>query len=72
LYYDLKLKDLKQCKNCFEEIEIENNFCPKCGEKQENIKDEAKEVEIIDKLEDSKISEENQEEAEFVKENIEE
>ena len=68
----LKLKDLKQCKNCYEEIEIGNNFCPKCGEKQEEIKDEAKEVEILEKLEDSEISEENQTEAEIINENLEE
>lgn len=68
----LKLRDLKQCKNCYEEIEIDDNFCPKCGEKQEDIKDEAKEVEILEKLEDSEISEDNQTEAEIVKENLEE
>jgi len=68
----LKLKDLKQCKNCYEEIEIDDNFCPRCGEKQEEIKDDAKEVEILEKLEDSEISEENKTEAEIVKENLEE
>ena len=68
----LKLKDLKQCKNCYEEIEIDDNFCPKCGEKQEDKKEEAKEVEILEKLEESEISEENQTEAQIVKENLEE
>lgn len=68
----LNLRDLKQCSNCSAEIEIEDNFCPKCGEKQEEIKDEAKEVEILEKLEDSEVSEENQTEAEIVKENLEE
>ena len=68
----LKLKDLKQCKNCFEEIELEDNFCPKCGEKQEEIKEGAKEVEILEKLEDSEISEENQTEAQIVKEHLNE
>ena len=68
----LKLKDLRQCKNCYEEIDFDDNFCPKCGEKQEDIKDEAKEVEILEKLENSDVSKENQTEAEIVKENLEE
>lgn len=31
----LKLKDKKQCKNCFSEIENEFHYCPNCGVKQE-------------------------------------
>jgi len=68
----LELKDKKQCTQCHAEIDLNNNFCPKCGEKQEEIKDEAKEVEILEKLEDSEISEENQTEAEIINENLEE
>lgn len=32
----LKLKEKKQCKNCYEEIEIAANYCPNCGFEQEN------------------------------------
>lgn len=31
----LKLKEKKQCKNCYEEIEINANYCPNCGFEQE-------------------------------------
>ena len=45
----LELKDKRQCPNCFAEIEKDVKFCPKCGTKQEKIKEEpAKEVEIIE------------------------
>lgn len=30
----LKLKDLKQCKKCSYEMELEYKFCPNCGEEQ--------------------------------------
>ena len=33
----LKLKDLKQCPNCNYEIDLEYNFCPNCGLKQEEV-----------------------------------
>lgn len=46
----LELKDKKQCSSCFAEIEKDVKFCPKCGAKQEEIKEEpAKEVEVIEK-----------------------
>ena len=45
----LELKDKRQCPSCFAEIEKDVKFCPKCGTKQEKIKEEpAKEVEIIE------------------------
>ena len=31
----LKLKERKQCKNCYEEIELEARYCPSCGCEQE-------------------------------------
>lgn len=31
----LRLKDLKQCKKCSYEMELEFKFCPSCGAKQE-------------------------------------
>ena len=45
----LKLNERKQCKNCYEEIEIEANYCPNCGFSQE------KDIEI----EEEKQNEEN-------------
>ena len=45
----LELKDKRQCPSCFAEIEKDVKFCPKCGTKQEEIKEEpAKELEIIE------------------------
>lgn len=32
----LKLKDLKQCKKCSYEMELDFKFCPSCGEPQDN------------------------------------
>ena len=31
----LKLRDLKQCKKCSYEMELDYNFCPSCGASQE-------------------------------------
>ena len=56
----LELKDKRQCPSCFAEIEKDVKFCPKCGAKQEEIQEEpAKEVEVIEKAEEQK--ENNQE-----------
>lgn len=43
----LKLKDLKQCKKCSYEMELDFRFCPSCGELQdnENKKIEGKQLE---------------------------
>lgn len=35
----LYIKKLRKCSNCGEIIEIENKFCPSCGEKQKKIKE---------------------------------
>ena len=50
----LALKDKKQCSKCFKEIDKNMKFCPECGAKQEE--EEAKEVEILEKIEDEKES----------------
>lgn len=34
----LTLKEKRQCKNCYEEIEIGANYCPNCGFEQEEIR----------------------------------
>ena len=36
----LKLKDLKQCKVCSFEMELDYEFCPKCGAKQQSNNNE--------------------------------
>ena len=41
----LDLKDKKQCQKCYKEIDKNMKFCPECGAKQEEVKEEAKEVE---------------------------
>lgn len=33
----LKLRERRQCPNCYEEIEITANYCPNCGFEQETI-----------------------------------
>ena len=45
----LKLRDKKQCKKCFKEVNKEDNFCPNCGEKLEIDEEPAKEVELVEK-----------------------
>lgn len=60
----LELRDKKQCSKCFKEMDKETNFCPNCGEKQEEIP--AKEVEVVTEevKEEVKAEEEKQEENE--------
>ena len=59
LQESLELKDKKQCPKCHTKIEKDDKFCPECGEKQE-VKT-AKEVEIVEKVEEEN-KEENEEE----------
>ena len=66
----LRLNQKKLCSNCYEEISVDVAFCPKCGAKQENqtsVKEEA-----LEKLENAEIKEENKQEAEIVKQELEE
>ncbi|MCI8397315.1 MAG: zinc ribbon domain-containing protein [Clostridia bacterium] len=52
----LKLRERRQCKNCYEEIEITANYCPNCGFEQETIqikKAEDKQQEEAETNEDS-------------------
>ena len=59
----LTLKEKRQCKNCYEEIEISANYCPNCGYHQEEIKkDEEKDSEKVNPKEiDSKNAEQVEE-----------
>ena len=65
----IQLKDKKQCHKCYKEINKEDKFCPNCGEKQ--VEEPAKEVEILEDLENSQIDDENQNEAKIVEEELE-
>ena len=33
----LLIKEKRQCKNCYEEIDLASNYCPNCGAEQEKI-----------------------------------
>lgn len=59
----LKLKEKKQCQNCYEEIELDANYCPNCGFHQESIEEKIKEDEEAIKIEETEDkTEENQDE----------
>ncbi len=64
----LTLKDKKQCQNCYKQIEKEDKFCPNCGEKQ--TQDSAKEVEVLEELENTEVEEDNSVEKQIVKEEL--
>ena len=64
----LELKDKRQCKECYKEIEKEDKFCPNCGAKQTD--EPAKEVEVLETLENTKVKEENEEEKNIVEEEL--
>lgn len=65
----LELKDRKQCAKCHTEIDLDNAFCPKCGEKQPEV--EVKEAEVIvEELENAEIKPENETEKEIVEESV--
>ena len=65
----LELKDKRQCEKCHAEIDLSNEFCPKCGAKQP--KAEVLEAEVVEQdLANSEVKPENQEEARIVKEEV--
>ena len=66
----LELRDKKKCQKCFKEIDKNMKFCPECGAKQDD--EPAKEVEVLEKLENADICENKKEEAEEVKEDLKE
>lgn len=68
----LELKDKRQCPNCYAEIEKNVKFCPECGAKQEEIKEEAKDVEIVDESnKENETSEDDAKQKEQEKSNLE-
>ena len=56
----LELRDKKQCKNCYVEIEKEYKYCPNCGAKQDG-EEEKEEYENINLFEENEKSEEQEE-----------
>lgn len=64
----LELKDKKQCKNCYKEIEKDDKFCPNCGEKQTD--EPAKEVEVLEELENTEVEKDNEIEKQMVMEDL--
>lgn len=65
----LLLKDKKQCQKCYKEIEKDARFCPNCGEKQ--TEEPAKEVEVLEDLENTEVEEDNEIEKQIAIENLE-
>ena len=66
----LAINNKKMCKKCFAEIQKNDMFCSKCGEKQTEEKTVLEEAQI--KLEKTDISPKNENEAEIVKEELQE
>lgn len=66
----LTLKDKKQCPNCNYQIDKEDKFCPKCGQKQNQ--EPAKEVEVLETLEKTDVSPEKEPEKQDVKDRLQE
>lgn len=65
----LELKDKKQCEKCHAEIDLNSDFCSKCGAKQP--KAEVLEAEVVEQdLANSEVKPENEEEARIVKEEV--
>ena len=65
----LELKNKKQCPKCYKEIEKDDKFCSNCGEKQTN--DKPQEEEVLEKLENTEVAEEKQDERQIVIEELE-
>ena len=63
----LELKDKKQCPKCHYELDLEDVFCSKCGEKQPE--EQVLNAEVVEEdLEKSEVKPENETEAEIAQE----
>ena len=58
----LKLKEKRQCKNCYEEIELNANYCPNCGMRQEQTEETENQEEKENEQEKNSIIEKDIEE----------
>ena len=65
----LSLKDKKQCIKCYKEIEKDAKFCQECGAKQ-NEEEPAKDAQIVEKLEETAVDDDNSQEKQIVIENL--
>lgn len=66
----LTLNKKRMCSKCYAEIDVDAQFCPKCGEKQTEEKAVLNKVQ--EKLEEVEIKPEKEEEATKIKEELEE
>lgn len=66
----LTLRDKKQCPNCNYQIDKDDKFCPKCGQKQNQ--ELPKEVEVLETLEKTDVSPEKEQEKQDVKNRLQE
>lgn len=66
----LDLKDKKQCQQCYKEIDKDVKFCPNCGAKQTD--EPAKEVEVLQELQNIEVEEDKETEKEIVENHLEE
>lgn len=66
----LVLNNKKMCKKCFAEIENDSAFCPKCGEKQEEVKTTFEKAE--EAIKEADVLPENEEKKEAVEIQLEE
>ena len=64
----LELKDKKQCKSCYKEIEKDDKFCPNCGAQQ--TQEEPKEAQVLEELESTEVEEDNAMEKQIVMEEL--
>ena len=67
----LKLNQKRLCSKCSAEIDKDALFCPKCGEKQEEITETKKEA-ALEKLENGEVEPGKEKEAEQVIEDLKE
>ena len=58
----LELRDKKQCKNCYVEMDKEYKYCPNCGAKQENVAEQDESYENVSLFEENESQENNKEE----------
>ena len=56
----LKIKEKRQCKNCYEEIDLFANYCPNCGAEQEKIVNEENNEDNIENEENEDTIKDNE------------
>lgn len=64
----LRLSNKKMCKKCYAEIEVDAQYCSKCGEKQTGEKSTFEKAEEI--LQNTEVSQQNEKEKQIVMEEL--